>query len=763
MNIFRKNISSGNQKSNIIKDVKRESNMIRDAKWISCPADMETPKIIKIFDLEKPKKGRIEICGLGFFELLLNGERVSGDLLVPVLSDYRKRDLTKFLYPINDEPTYRIYYLSYDLENFKDGENIFEITLGNGWYRQNERIAEGNMSFGDELIACFCAEFDCENAKVHVASDGSELCVATNITFSNLFLGEIHDARLADSRPVPVKIMPAPEAELTLQRCPADRVIRKIDPLLIKDKGTSKIYDAGENISGLVRVKTSAPAGTEIKLIFSEETDAQGELDPLSAGSNYICAGGARQIQTDTFISGGEPSVFCPKFVFHAFRFFEIIGDFDELEVLVIHSDVKQSSSFECDNELLNWFYNAYVRTQLDNMHSGVPSDCPHRERLGYTGDGQITIESSLLTLDARLFYEKWIQDILDCQCQKSGHVQHTAPFMGGGGGPGGWGCAIVIVPYAFYKHFGDKTMLERCYEPMKHWITYLESRCENGLVVREEDGGWCLGDWASLGDVEIAESFVNTYYFAKVLEMLSEIAEALGRTKDIEKYAARSEEIKAAIIREFYNEKTGSFCNGVQATDAYALDLEQGGKRTLQNLIKKYEALNTFDAGFIGTDILIDVLFKNNCFDLALSLLTNENDGSFAAMKNAGATTLWEYFPAKINNDNSHNHPMFGAPARHLFKSILGIGQADESAGFESLIIEPCFPEILGYAKGYVTVQNKEIHIEWTKKDNFITISITIPDLPARFIYDQKKYGCGGEKKIVPLHAGRNTIEFFM
>ena len=158
-----------------------------------------------------------------------------------------------------------------------------------------------------------------------------------------------------------------------------------------------------------------------------------------------------------------------------------------------------------------------------------------------------------MLTLDAKEFYKKWIMDILDCQ-DVDGHVRHTAPFMGGGGGPGGWGSAIVNVPYHFYKAYGDLDMLNKCYNPMKKWIEYLVSRQQNGLIAFEDIGGWCLGDWCTLQKTIIPESFVNTCYFIKNLIYLEEIATIIGASDDIPYFASLRADAQKAIKDAFYN-----------------------------------------------------------------------------------------------------------------------------------------------------------------------------------------------------------------
>ena len=699
----------------------------KGVRWIKADDSCQSPVICHTFQAEKPREGYIEITGLGYFSVRINGEEITQDRFVPALSDYEKRDLSSLLYPISDTFTHRIYFLRYDCTRaLKQGENTIEIRLGNGFYRQTERTIEGSGIFGPDLKTAFCLVFQDTTGSREVFSDGTELWRDSEIVSSHLFTGEVHDARRLSQEPAwkQVQIIPTPQSELTLQTCPADRVIRTVTPVLLQEDDGKRIYDAGENISGNVRVTASAPAGTEIRLRYAEILN-DGQLDFQTTGSDYLCASGCSQIQEDVFICDGKVRSFEPLFTWHAFRFFEVIGPVDSLEVQVIHSNTPVSSTFQSDSEGMNWLYQAFLRTQLNNMHGGIPSDCPHRERLGYTGDGQVCAPAAMLTIDSREFYRKWIRDILDCQDVVGGHVQHTAPFMGGGGGPGGWGCAIVLVPYAYYRHYGEAQMLRQCYEPMKKWITYLDSRLENQLVSREEPGGWCLGDWCTLEKTVLPEPFVNTYFYIKCLHILEKIAFVLDKPEEIGTFTAKAEKATEALLKTYFDEETGNFFGNIQGANAYGLDIGLGDGRTLNNLVHHYEKLGHFDTGFLGTDILLDVLFRKREKDLAFRLLESRELGSFLYMKDRGATTLWEDWHGR----DSHDHPMFGAAARQLFTSVLGITQAEDTAGYKNLVICPQIPKKMQYASGSIQIENGTIFVSWRKEEDQINFEIQIPD----------------------------------
>ena len=464
----------------------------------------------------------------------------------------------------------------------------------------------------------------------------------------------------------PAQPVHAPETLLEEQTCPPDRVIRKLYPILIGEHDGRKIYDCRENIAGRVVLSCLGKKGECITVRHAEELAADGTLD-------FESAGGSDQLQQDHYICDGRIQTLHPLFCWHGFRYFETEGPCEVLCAEVIHTDVAVTSSFSCSDPVLNWLYEAYIRTQLDNYHGCIPSDCPHRERLGYTGDGQLTAETAMLLLDTKELYRKWYQDILDSQGAETGHIPHTAPFLGGGGGPGGWGCAVYQVPLAWAKIYGDDSLLVQGYDAILRWFDYMDAHSEKGLVVREEEGGWCLGDWcfpASEEKEQLPEAFINTFYYLHGLQEMMQISEKMNNKLPV-RFAEREKNVKNAFLDAYFDPETGDFCEGRAAGNAYGLALGLGDERTKKHLVEKYEALERFDTGIFGTSMLLEQLFSIGAGDLAVRLLTNDSEAaSFAHMKRNGATTLWERWDGR----ESHNHPMFGACVRLLFTQILGI-----------------------------------------------------------------------------------------
>ena len=649
--------------------------------WICGGAGCEAPLFRRSFWLDKTERfqsARLEICGLGYFLFYINGKRISDQELMPAMTDYASVLGCETTYPVWEERSaHRCRYLSFDLLPYlKAGENVLAVRLGNGWYHQTERIAEGKFVFGLPKLWFELTLTDADGRQEWIESDRQTLWHPGGLLKNNLFLGEVRDLRKepegwqysgADlSGWKPAQPVHAPETLLEEQTCPPDRVIRKLYPVLIGEYDGRKIYDCRENIAGRVVLSCLGKKGECITVRHAEELAADGTLD-------FESAGGSDQLQQDHYICDGRIQTLHPLFCWHGFRYFETEGPCEVLCAEVIHTDVAVTSSFSCSDPVLNWLYEAYIRTQLDNYHGCIPSDCPHRERLGYTGDGQLTAETAMLLLDAKELYRKWYQDILDSQGAETGHIPHTAPFLGGGGGPGGWGCAVYQVPLAWAKIYGDDSLLVQGYDAILRWFDYMDAHSEKGLVVREEEGGWCLGDWcfpASEEKEQLPEAFINTFYYLHGLQEMMQISEKMNNKLPI-RFAEREKNVKNAFLDAYFDPETGDFCEGRAAGNAYGLALGLGDERTKKHLVEKYEALGRFDTGIFGTSMLLEQLFSIGAGDLAVRLLTNDSEAaSFAHMKRNGATTLWERWDGR----ESHNHPMFGACVRLLFTQILGI-----------------------------------------------------------------------------------------
>ena len=704
------------------------------AKWLTFDSNLQSVSVWREFTLDTPVPAEIDICGLGWFELYLNGARVSEDCFVPAWSDYRKRDFSTLLYPTSDEMTHRTYYLRYDLTALlRPGKNVLCVLLGNGWYRQTRRVVEGRNHYGEGLLL----RFELRAAgRILLASDENSMYSDNFILENNLFYGETQDLSrfdpdFAEQIPAnarPCLLSPGFETELCLQSCPGDRAIREVACSEVSRRGNRRIFRAEETVSGWAILRA---CGGDVRVRYADGLTEDGELD-------FSYTGGDGQIAEDIFLNPRPGQILEPRFCWHAFTYFEIEGNCEPQGVRVVHAHVIPAVDFECDNDVLNWLFSAFMRTQQNNMHCGVPSDCPHRERLGYTGDGQLTCETAMLFLDAETFYRKWIRDILDCQDTVSGHVQHTAPFYGGGGGPGGWGCAIVLVPLRHYERYGDKSILAESLPHMEKWVDSMESFSQDGLVVREYAGGWCLGEWCTPDPLALPEPFVNTYYYIKSLSAMERVCEILGKTSF--RYKTIREGCERAFRRAFFRESDGSFLDSLQGADAFGIDLGLGDARTERLLKEKYGASPRFDTGIFGTDVLCDVLSEMGETEILFRLLSGREFPSFGFMKDSGATTLWEDW----DGHNSRNHPMFGACAKHLVTTFAGIDLCNP----DLVRISPALVPGLSRLKCEVRNARGRVSVEYVKSGETFLFSL-YSDQEAEFVWNGEKTHFKGTLKI--------------
>lgn len=682
-----------------------------NSKWICC-GECDAPFIQKKIRLGHIKTAFIDICVLGFFEMYINNVKVSEDVLTPVCSQYEIKPGKNLLYPIYDTFSgSRAYYRRYDIAPYLIcGENEISFYLGNGWYNLKDRTVEGDFALGTPKMRFEIFLEDDNGIESRIFSNDTLLWKPSYIKYNNIYYGEKHDYSQENNftELKNVDLCDGIKSPLVLQECPSDRIIRKIVPRLIRIRGNKKIYDCGENITGWVSFR-SEKYTKDVVITFSEEITDSGYLDYASTGyEDYY-----KQLQKDEFILNGVERICRPKFTWHGFRYFEFEGQASEITVEVVHADILTKADFSCDNNLLNILFDATKRSLLTNMHCGVISDCPHRERLGYTGDTQNTADIGMLLFEAEKLYSKIILDIADTQDVKSGHIQHTAPFYGGGGGPGGWGCAIVTIPYAHFKHYGDTGILKQYYPNMLKYIDYMRSRCENNLVMYEEKDGWCLGEWGTELPVEIPNEFVNTYFLVKSLILMQEIASVIGEpTKELKEYEIT---YKKALKDNFYDSDENTYCSGKNGADAFAADIGMANKNIIENLNNKYKN-QKFDTGIFGTALLLDVLFKNGYADTAFKLLTENGENTFYDHHiNYGATTLWENWGVNF----SHNHHMFGSVVSCFFYHILGIDIS------ENIIINPKIPENLNYISGSVKTRYGVISVVIKKESGQIKFDI--------------------------------------
>ena len=721
-----------------------KSFFFKNAVWVGKKArDEKTFTVIRgRFTISEIKKVTINVLGLGFFKCYINGICINPDTFLPLSSDYEPS------YDPCDEVLsgHRIYVPSFDITQYvTQGENVIAIHFGGGWYTHRQRV------FGlPKAIYCIAEQLD-SGQTLHHVSDKSCKAGEGFVYGYNFVKYENHDYSIYadclskdfdDSCWENALTTEEPDTEYCVTDCPTDKLIGELPLTVVKKTENGIVYDCGQNTTGYPVLEIEADAGETVSVYFSEELLSDGTIDRHHAHG-----------QVFTVVSDGKKRLVQPEFTWYGFRCFEVVGNAVPTCVKVVHANIPITSTFECDNETLNWIFKTFTHTMLCNMHTGHPSDCPHLERRGYTGDGQLTCHAVLSTMDAKPFYEKWLQDIADSQDVLSGHVQYTAPYIRSGGGPGGWGCAIVEVPYQLYKHYGDPQILTKYYGNMRRYIDYLEAHSEFGLVTSDKAGEWCLGDWCGpiilYPDKDISNHnqqillpapMVNTYFMVKALNQMCEIAAIIGKTGDILEYKEKAEQRKKAIQAAYFNTFDGNFIMNAQGANAFAVDIGLGDEKTYPNMVNYYKKLGHYDTGIFATDVLTRTLFEHGDDDLAVDLLTNNGEQGFAHWKQNGATTLHEYWDSSRSRSNSH--PMFGAPVAYLFEYILGIRQQPQSAGYRSIQIEPRSLHRFNRLSGSMHTPNGTVAVSYIRKSNGIQCKIVIPkNTEAIFRYSDQEF----------------------
>lgn len=691
------------------------------AQWIEFPADPVSVLTRKDFDGDDVTSAVLHVIGLGFFEGYINGQLISEDKFLPLNTDFHKRELMRKSGPWQEETAHRIYVTEYDVTSFiKDGRNSLCFMLGNGWYActHQEKFGSKKLIFrltlnkkdgstvyvdSDSLVMYkegFIKEYDLTEGEKQDFSDYDDLWLLPETDISGFTNATVCDF---------------PETRYMKSECPADRVTEVLYPAVIKNGEDVKVYDIGKNCSGNLVILLPASKGRSVKITGSEEKLPTNDIDPENT-----------RAQQAEFICGDKEREAAQKFTWHASRYFEVPDDIKVIRFDVINTDVKVNSCFDTDNRVLKWIYDAFINTQLSNMHSGIPSDCPHLERRGYTGDGQLAADAVMTVLDARSFYDKWIEDISDCQDRISGHVQYTAPYTHSGGGPGGWGGAIVHMPFTYYKHYGDPSFMIRLYPQMKEYFRFLDEHLRGSLVWYDVPDEWCLGDWCTPTRIRIPAPFVNTYFYIKHIDEILLCKDVLKLSSaEVRCYKEKRKILVQAIKKRYYDPKTGDFARNVQGANAFAVDIGIGTKKTFSNMCSVYDEKHTYyNTGIFGTDILTRALFMNGMGALAARLLASEGKYSFGNIMNQGATSLWEYWTGR----RSHSHPMFGAVTAYLFRYILGISQEKDSFGYEKILIAPSEINMNGKFSGKINTPQGEISVRIEYSDNSAHFYIVMP-----------------------------------
>ena len=672
------------------------------------------PLLRKTFHIDKPvKKAVAFVTGLGYFELYLNGQKVGDDELVPNQTNYGKRpQLINENIPLPDQfRDYKVMYLAYDLTaQLRAGENVVGAILGNGSPRF---IGQIHLTYED-------------GSEEIITSDASWKASKSAILMDLVFHGEVYDARLEqpgwnapgfdDSNWQPVALRRAPEGKLIAHTAPTDKVTLRLPPKRIEQIGDNLWrVDFGVEISGRLRFHNiSGPAGHKVEIKY---------LSNLYSGDHtYI-------------FSGGKPAEYASRFNWFVFSAVEISnwpGELkpEQITAEAINTEIEESAVFETSNPLLNEINTIWRRSQLDNMHGGLAGDCPHRERAGYTGDGQVACVTVMHNFDAQAFYQKWIADMRDAQLP-DGYVPNGAPWEPGCGGGPAWGAAVCIMPWEFYLHYGARDMLEDNYEAMKGYVSYLQTWVNKEGVMHSQRTGrdgrplrWFnLGDWAFPGE-SVRDDLVHTFYLWRCADLTAQAGRALGKA-DAAVYAALAERTRQAFQQKFFDPKKGTY--GAAGGDILALKMgvpEEQRPRVIAALKANFEKNNGhLDTGIFGTQFFFEILSEHGLHDLAYQAMTQRTFPSYGYWLEDGATTTREQW----NNSGSHNHPMFGGGLVWLYRKLAGMAADPQEPGYRHIIFKP--QPVNGLDS--IAYKNRtplgDAGISWRQK-NGLEMAVTVP-----------------------------------
>lgn len=656
--------------------------MFSKAKWLSIPADVYGAYTRSHFHIPKSAEGKraiLRIVGLGYFRPYINGYALSEELYLTPFSDYCERDLRHTFRFVENTHRHSIYYNEFDITNLVNDygkENLLFCELGCGWFKNNDRYCEGDFSFSKNLMLLFEVLVDGE---VVAYSDENTLWHDNGIVKEGLYTGMTFDfsKEIADAHSVLCNESSWYHADtaadlsskLIKNDCKGDRILGYIEPRLIISGEGYAVYDCDINTVGYFTCKASDEQGR----ITVEYAELCGENDILGM---YETIPGFEQSQIDTYLHVPQGANCAPRFTWYGFRYVKVTGDVEDCKVVCTGTKIEELTSFRSSDPVLNWYEKTAKHSLVTNFHMGLITDCPHREKYPYTGDGSLVSKTMMFNYGIRAEYRKWLWDMEDAQ-RSTGMIPNTVPNMGGGGGPGAWGSACILVAWNYYQMYGDKSVLADHFRMMKRYLKGLIKMTVNGIVCGDRERTPFLGDWSFPVGHMLPEEFVNTYYLIKCLQVYKEICSVIDKPFESD-LAMDLASVQTAWKKAYFNPETGSFLNGNCAADAFAVDVGLGDDRTAKNLVAKYSKMNRFDTGIFGTELLFSVLERLGESQVIYDLLSTKEYPSFGHWKEQGATTLWEDWNGEFFTSpgtiSSRNHAMYAASQPYLYSALAGI-----------------------------------------------------------------------------------------
>jgi len=638
------------------------------------------------------RRARLYAAGLGYYELRLNGEKISGHLLDPAWTSYG----------------HRVLYTTHDLTALlRDGPNALAAMLGNGWYNPLPLRMWGRINLRDHLVLGrprLIAQLNIEY------EDGTEQSIATDegwrvtggpIVRNSVYLGEVYDARReqsgwdlpdfddrgwANASPVVASSVDAVPAvgdrdsvvgaqedqtepvsrlgPLRSQTMPPIRATATLRPVAVTEVEPGVfIFDMGQNFAGWARLRVEGPRGTTVTMRMGELLYPDGTLNVMTAVAGQIKGAnrdgtprggpGAPDVayQSNEYTLRGEGlEIYTPRFTFHGFRYVEVTGfpgipTLEAIEGLRLNTAVEPAGSFTCSNDLINRIQKMVRWTLLSNLFS-VQSDCPAREKFQYGGDIVATSEMAIFNYDMASFYAKAVRDHEDA-ARGPGWITETAPYVGISAasydeeaGPIGWGLAHPLLVAQLYQYYGDERLVQQQYGTAARWVELLSDNADGYIVDR------CISDHESLDPKPVA--LTATAHFFQAARLIERLARILGRTQEAERHAALAQRIREAFIGRFLEPGTGRFDIGTQACQATALymglvpdaEREAAVDAMVEQVLVEHEG--HVATGIFGTKYLLDSLTEAGRADVAYTIVNQETFPGWGHMLAEGATTVW-------------------------------------------------------------------------------------------------------------------------
>ncbi len=725
-------------------------------KWISDEKDINykpAPYFRKEIDLSKKvKSARIYISAAGLYELSINGQKIGDRMLDPMYTRFDRRNL----------------YSTFDItSNLQEGKNAFGVLLGNGWYNHQSTAVwffdKAPWRDRPKFIADIRVTYE-DGQTETFSSDEEWKTTDSPVIFNSIYTAEHYDARkelpgwdrsgFDDSGWKNAVCAHAPSGKIVSQQLYPIRVTGRLEVSKVDKKSDScYVFSFPRNIAGVIELNAKGKEGTILRIKHGERLYPNGHVDQSNIDLHYRPTDDSDPFQTDIFTLNGKENSFSPKFNYKGFQYVEITSSEpielkpSDIKVLEMHSDVPQIGYINSSNPTLNKIWEAGNSSYLANFF-GYPTDCPQREKNGWTGDSHIAIETGLYNFDAITVYEKWLNDFRDEQ-QPNGVLPNIIPTSGWGytwaNGPD-WTSAVAIIPWEIYEFYGDSRLLHTMYDNIKRYVDYIHSISPNDTT------NWGLGDWVPVKTVSSKTLTSSLFYYADVV-ILSKAAKIFGKEADASYYLDLSERIKSAINNNFLNKETGVYCSGSQTEQATPLywgivpdDLKSKVAKKLYD--KVVEKDFHIDTGILGGKALLHALTENGYADAAYKIASQETYPSWGYWIVNGATTFYENWKIDVaKNDASLNHIMFGDIGAWMFKGLGGIYPDEKQPGFRHILLKPNFVEGLDHFEASHISPYGKISSKWKKDKDIVHCTISIPAncsasfyFPQNMVYNNKK-----------------------